>query len=106
MKTWHRGTLKEDLFELKRGTTVVLVESNLQHTSINRTYWIVSPEHKKAYHVADTYAGVDCKYLVRVERKAKDEQLCVDLARRCCMNGQFGPKNRHTILDLLNRGAT
>jgi len=106
MKTWHRGVLKDRLFDLQRGTVVVMIESTLQHTSIDRTYWIISPEYKKAYHVADSYAGRDCKQLVAVERKVKDEALCVDLAIRCLEKGQYGPKNQHMISELLSRGVT
>jgi hypothetical protein len=106
MKTWHRGTLKESLFELPKGTTVVVVQSNLQHAAIDRTFWIVSPSHHKMYHVADTVAGRDCSRLVRVERRVKDEQLCVDLAKKLCKNSQYGPRMSHQITSLLSRSAT
>jgi len=103
MKDWHRGVLKDRLFDLPRGTTVILAESCLRHRSISKTYWIISPEMKKAYHVADLVAGTDCKYLVRVERPAKDQQLCAELAMKLCKEGQYGPKHRPEIQDLLAR---
>lgn len=103
MKNWQRGTLKTNLLDLSKGLTVIVSQSVLHHRMINKTYWIISPELKKAYHVADTMAGKDCKYLVRLERPAKDQQRCADLAIRLCKNGQFGPQKQAEIRALLSR---
>jgi hypothetical protein len=103
VKGWYRGVMRDSLMGIPRKTVVIVAESSIEHTSINKTWWIISPELKKMYQVADTVAGSDCKQLVRIERPAKDQELCASLAAKLCKDSQYGPNRRHEIEALLTR---
>ena len=88
-KLWYRGTLRFDLFDLKQGDVVAIRPTSLKHSLIGQTFWILSLKKKRLYHVATEFAGPEARYLVSIEREAKNQELCESEAKELARFGQF-----------------
>lgn len=82
MRTWHRAVLKQRLLSLERGHVVAVIETKVKHTSIGRTFWLLSIEHELIYQIAESAYGPRLRGLVAIERPVKDNELCSGEAMR------------------------
>lgn len=106
MKTWHRAVLRESLMKLPKGTVVAIRETKLVHRSIEKTYWILSIKKGLLYHVADSYAGRECRGILRVDVVAHNQERCEKYARAFKERGQYARSRRREIRQLLKRIAS
>jgi hypothetical protein len=82
MRQWHRVRLKQKFLSLPKDQIVAMIETKVKHTSIGRTFWLLSIEYGLIYQVAESAYGPRLRGLVAIERVAKDEELCSREANR------------------------
>ncbi len=67
MNTWRFGRLREELFQIPKGTFVAYRKTNIKHRSLGTTWWVMSKKH--ANQVAETYGGKNMVNLIAVSYK-------------------------------------
>ena len=82
MSKWRFGKLREDLFAIQRGTLVAFTPSNIEHTSLGKTWWVQSKS--TAVHVAESYGGKDLVNLIanRQDPSVTDDALDKQLTKK------------------------
>jgi len=82
MNKWRFGKLRENLFAIQKGTLVAFMPSDIEHTSLGKTWWVQSKN--TAIHVAESYGGKDLVNLItnRQVSSVDDDDLDNQLAKK------------------------
>lgn len=100
---WHRAHMLKPLFDIEQGAVVAVTKSKLSHSSIGSTYWVMDPFSKVIYHVAASSFGRDLYKLLKIERPAKDQEACANLANELLEDSQYKGERARDIRKLLKR---
>jgi hypothetical protein len=95
--------MRQSLFDIDAGSAVAVARSKLVHTALGSTYWIMDPFNKIIYHVAGEAYGRDLYKLLKIERPAKDQEACSNLANELLEESQYRGERSQDIRKLLKR---
>lgn len=103
MDTWHRATMKLPLLSLARGDVVAVIQTELRHTNIGPTYWILCFKKHCMYQISENAYGKRLNQLLRIERPVREESIgrCIQLANQLIETSQYSKERRNEVKKIL-----
>lgn len=96
-KEWKRGTLRESILTLSKGEQVYFVQSELKHTRIGPTFWVMTSDFTRIIQVSTDLYGAKCYRLIGdVKSTSKPHEELSTKARTLLFKSVYHPVRRES----------